>query len=121
MLGRTSMVSPSESSAMIDLLHNSEQEEEHDVLSADYFMKTLELYEISHHIILSQISTGNSLADRLGLSRLYKNEEYFANTLKLDNCLSKWEKDLPNSLRYDISKSHTNNLSYRQSVILHLR
>ena len=121
MLGRTSMISLAESSTMFDLLLNSGQDEEYDVLSADYFTRTLELYEIAHHLMLSQVSPGNSLADRLGLPRLYKSEEYVANILKLDNCLSKWEKNLPNSLRYDMRKTYTSSPLYKQNVILHLR
>jgi hypothetical protein len=115
------MVSGAVSSAMIDSLHDIGREEPQSVSFAHYSMKTLEIYEICHHIMLSQVSTGSNLADRLGLPCLYQSEHYFSNTLQLDTCLNKWEKSLPESLRYNSSELPNDSNLYGQSVMLRFR
>lgn len=83
--------------------------------------KMSELYDIAHHIMLAQISTGSSLADRLGLERLYQNQEYPSVAVKLDACLSKWELEVPQSLKLEALRFDVQIVQYRQAVMLRLR
>ena len=84
-------------------------------------MKTLELYEIGNHIMLSQVSASCTITNRLGLPRLYQNENYFGTALKLDGCLDRWEKNLTPSLKYDIFQVGVDDTLQRQRVTLRLR
>jgi hypothetical protein len=79
----------------------------------------LELYEIVNHVMLSQVN--NSFADNLDLPHLYQNDENFGVAVQHDACLSKWEKSLPLSLRLDVSQGNTEDVLYRQALILRLR
>lgn len=70
--------------------------------------------------MLSQVSAGGSVADKLGLPGLYQHDEPFSNTTRLDACLNQWEKSLPQSLRFDDTLGDdADNIS--QAVHLHLR
>jgi hypothetical protein len=80
-----------------------------------------ELYEINNHVMLSQMSTSNSLADKLGLPRLYRNEDYFGSVVQLDACLNKWEENLPRCLRIEIFPGDRDEIVHRQAVMLRLR
>jgi hypothetical protein len=101
----------------IDLLHNHSPQGQ----STDYFTKMLELYEITNHIMLSQTSSHNSIADRLGLPHLYQDEEYFSTATKLEASLNKWDKSLPRSLRLENSQGDVSDDLFKQRVILRLR
>lgn len=115
------MVSPPTSSAAIDSLASNYKGDPNLVLSADFFAKTLELYEINNHIMLSQISPSSSVTNRLGLPRLYRDEKSLEIALQLDDCLDKWDKGLPFSLKYDPSKLDADDSCHRQQVMLRLR
>jgi hypothetical protein len=84
-------------------------------------MKTLELYEICNHIMLSQVSACSVVANRLGLPRLYQHEDYFGTAVQLDNCLSRWEKELPRFLKHDFFQAEVEDTLQRQRVTLRLR
>jgi hypothetical protein len=86
-----------------------------------YFTKVLELYEISNHIMLAQMPTWSSFGDSLGLPRLSQDAEYSSLVLHLDACLSKWEKNLPQNMRLNVSQSNADGVSHGQVVMLHLR
>lgn len=115
------MVSLAVPPVAIDSLRDNALEGQPHVLSAHYFTRTLELYEVSNHIMFSQPPACSSFGEGLGLPRLYQNEEYFGTVLQLDACLNKWEKSLPQSLRVDISQGGGDDVSHRQGVILRLR
>ncbi len=102
-------------------MHENGQQRHPYELSDEYFNKVLELYEISTHIMLSQAPASCNISDNLGLPRFYKNEKYLSTLLKLDVCLHKWEKSLPQTLRLDVSQSEVDDVSHRQAVILRLR
>jgi len=91
------------------------------VSSAFYFTRMLEVYEIANHIILSQTPPENNFGDKLGLPRLYQNEDPFGTLVQLDACLDKWEKSLPQPLRLGTSQGNPDDASNRQGVLLHLR
>jgi hypothetical protein len=81
----------------------------------------LELYEITNHVLLSQMSSHDSIAYRLGLPRLYQDEEYFSTATKLEASINKWDKNLPRSLRLDSSQGDVGDDLFKQRVILRLR
>ncbi len=62
-----------------------------------YLIKCLEAYEITNHILLNQNPGRTSLADRLGLPRIYP-DEYCNTAMKLDACVDRWYKKPPPSL-----------------------
>ena len=71
--------------------------------------------------MLSQVSASRSITNRLGLPRLYENEDYFGAALQLDGCLDRWEKNLSQSLRHDIFQVGVDDSLQRRRVALHLR
>ena len=101
----------------IDSLHNHSPQGQ----SANYFTKMLELYEITNHVMLSQMSSHNSVAARLGLPHLYQDEEYFSTAVKLEAAINKWDKSLPRSLRLDSFQGDVGDDLFKQRVILRLR
>ena len=120
------MVSLAVSPGAVDSLHDKivegpGLEGQSRVPYAPYFAKTLELYEIGNRIMLSQAPAGSAFGDRLGLPRLYRNDEYFGTVVQLEACLNKWESTLPQSLRPATYQGNTNAILYRQAVILRLR
>lgn len=117
MFGRTSVVPLAVPSHMLDILRSNDKRR---VPCMDYLTKIIELYEISNHIMISQ-TPPSSVTDMLGLSRMYQNQEYFVTAVHLDTCLTKWEKNLPQSLRLDVSESNVYNNSQVHAIILRLR
>ena len=115
------MVSSTVSSATLDLLSNGDGDSQSADTSAICFMKTLELYEIANHVMLSQVSACSSTTNRLGLPRLYENGDYFGTAVQLDNCISKWEKELPQLLKHDSFQVGVDDTLLRQRVMLRLR
>jgi hypothetical protein len=101
----------------IDLVHNDSPQGQ----SSYYFTKGLELYEIINHVVLSQTSSHNSLAGKLGLPYLYQGEEYFTTAVKLEASINKWDKSLPRSLRFDSSQGDCGDDLLRPRMILRLR
>lgn len=118
-LGRTAISSLVISPIAIDSLQDNTMEENSHVPSAYYFTKMLELYEIVNHIMLSQATS--NFGDKLDLPRLYQDNDSFGTVVQHDACLDKWEKSLPRLLRHDASQKSTNNVLYKQSLILRLR
>jgi hypothetical protein len=109
------------SPAALDTLHDHGSEGKCDVISSQYFPKMLELYEIANHTMLSQLSACTSFSDRLGLPRLYQNEDDDTIAMKLDVCLRNWEKSLPPSLKFDAAESSEYGILERQRVMCRLR
>lgn len=58
-----------------------------------------ELLEFGYQIQLAQTQTRNGLALKLGLPRLYQQDEYYAVAVQLDDCLNKWEEGFPDQWR----------------------
>lgn len=81
----------------------------------------LELYEISNHIMLSQSNSSSSSGERLGLHRLFRNDEYLSDVIHFDACLDRWEAGVPNMLRIEECRGDGDPDVYRQAAILHLR
>ncbi|GIK05333.1 hypothetical protein Aspvir_009440 [Aspergillus viridinutans] len=83
-----------------------------------------ELHEIGNQIQLAQTQTRNALAARLGLPRLYQQDDYHAVAVQLDACLNKWENGLPsdwklqniNKVVHRISLLHSRNVLYRPMI-----
>ena len=115
------MVSSTVSSATLDSLSNDDGYLQDADPSAACFMKTLELYEIANHIMLSQVSAYGSAANRLGLPSLYQNGDYFGTAVQLDNCIGKWEKELPQLFKHDNFEVDVDDTLQRQRVMLRLR
>ena len=87
----------------------------------DYFTKVLEIYEISNHFMLSQVSSCSTFEARLGLPTLYKKEDYYVNVMRFESCLDRWQKALPRSLAPAFVAINEDTPSVRQRTVLHLR
>lgn len=61
----------------------------------DHLIRNLELHEIGNQIQLAQTGAWSQLGPRLGLPQLYEQNEYHIVAVQLDECLSSWEKKLP--------------------------
>lgn len=59
----------------------------------------LDLLEFGYQIQLAQTQTRNGLASKLGLPRLYQQDEYHIVAVQLDDCLSKWEEGFSDEWR----------------------
>lgn len=81
----------------------------------------LELHEICNQIQLAQTQTRNTLAARLGLPRLYQQDEYHAVAVQLDACLNKWEDGLPDSWKLQNLPKAVDRASRAERYLLHLR
>ncbi|KAH8689408.1 putative fungal-specific transcription factor [Talaromyces proteolyticus] len=81
----------------------------------------LELHEISNHIQLAQTQVRNNLAAKLGLPRLYQQDEYHAVAVQLDACLTKWENSLPSNWMLENLQSVVDRTSRAERYLLHLR
>lgn len=87
-----------------------------------YFIKTLELYEICNHIMLSQTPSQHSeFFQRLGLPMLYQCQDQMGNISRLDACLNKWEQSLPPSLRYHDTQDSSYGSMRREALYLRSR
>lgn len=81
----------------------------------------LDLHEIGNQIHLAQTQTQNSLAVRLGLPRLYQQDEYHAVAVQLDACLNKWENNLPSDWKLQNLQKVVDRTSRAERCLLHLR
>jgi hypothetical protein len=120
-LGRTSIVSTHSLPVDVNFSNMNVQGQGGDEKLSLYFAKTIELYEIAGHIMLSQGSSSGSSLDWLGLPRLYQNHEYFTTAAQLDRCITKWEKSLPSVFKGDIFQGGADDVWNRQRFILRLR
>ncbi|RHZ63907.1 putative transcription factor [Aspergillus thermomutatus] len=119
-LGRTSAPSliplPNRANSMC--LGGSDQ---HSGRYAERLARELELHEIGNQIQLAQTQTRNTLAARLGLPRLYQQDEYHTVAVQLDACLDKWEKDLPSDWKLQNLQKVVDRGSRAERYLLHLR
>ncbi|PGH12053.1 hypothetical protein AJ80_06872 [Polytolypa hystricis UAMH7299] len=88
---------------------------------AEHLARGLELHEIGNQIQLAQTQTRNSLAARLGLPRIYQQEEYYAVAVQLDACLNKWENALPSDWKLEGLQKVVDRTSRVERYLLHLR
>ncbi len=87
-----------------------------------YVTKSLEGYEITNHVMLSQLPPRSSLAEKLGLPRLYHNDEHYCNTaMKLDACVDRWHKSMPQPFRLEIAREGADRVAYVRAFLLRLR
>ncbi|GFF51589.1 uncharacterized transcriptional regulatory protein C1F7.11c [Aspergillus udagawae] len=80
-----------------------------------------ELHEIGNQIQLAQTQTRNALAARLGLPRLYQQDDYHAVAVQLDACLNKWENGLPSDWKLENLNKVVDRTSRAERYLLHLR
>ncbi|KAF4237041.1 hypothetical protein CNMCM6457_001651 [Aspergillus fumigatiaffinis] len=80
-----------------------------------------ELHEIGNQIQLAQTQTRNPLAARLGLPRLYQQDDYNAVAVQLDACLNKWENGLPSDWKLQYLGKVVDRASRAERYVLHLR
>jgi hypothetical protein len=80
-----------------------------------------ELHEIGNQIQLAQTQTRNALAARLGLPRLYQQDDYHAVAVQLDACLNKWENGLPSDWTLENLNKVVDRTSRAERYLLHLR
>ena len=88
---------------------------------AEHLARGLELLELGNQIQLAQTQTRNSLAARLGLPRLYQQDEYHAVAMQLDACLNKWENSLPSDWKLENLQKVADRTSRAELYLLHLR
>ncbi|TFB05393.1 hypothetical protein CCMA1212_002667 [Trichoderma ghanense] len=88
---------------------------------ADFHAWELELHEIGTHIQLAQVQSRNSMAAKLGLPRLYQQDEYHAIAVQLDGCLNKWEKTLPDDWRLQNMHMVHDRRARAERYLLHFR
>ncbi|OKL57802.1 hypothetical protein UA08_07261 [Talaromyces atroroseus] len=88
---------------------------------ADHFTLGLELHEIGNQIQLAQTQTRNCLASRLGLPRLYQQDEYHVVAVQLDSCLNKLENNLPSDWKLQNLPNVVDSTSRAERYLLHLR
>lgn len=92
-----------------------------DPATSVYFVKTLELYEICNHIVLSQVpSQHNEFIENLGLPLLYDCHDQIKNISRLDACLNRWEKSLPPALIFEQSAA-AGGEAFTHRKAIHLR
>ncbi|KAK2608940.1 hypothetical protein QQS21_002516 [Conoideocrella luteorostrata] len=89
--------------------------------NSDQITRGLELFEIGSQIQLAQTQTRNSVANKLGLPRLYQQDEYHAVAVQLEACLNKWEHDLPNDWKLQNLRMVSDKTSKSERCLLHLR
>lgn len=88
---------------------------------ADQLTRGLELHEIGNQIQLAQTQTRNSLAARLGLPRLYQQDEYCAVAVQLDSCLNKWENNILSDWKLQDPQRVPDRMSRVERYLLRLR
>ncbi|OTA07477.1 Zn2Cys6 transcriptional regulator [Trichoderma parareesei] len=88
---------------------------------SDFHAWELELHEIGTHIQLAQVQSKNSMATKLGLPRLYQQDEYHAIAVQLDGCLNKWEKSLPDDWRLQNMHMIHDRRARAERYLLHFR
>lgn len=93
--------------------------------SPHYLIKTLELYEVANRFMVSRSPDYNDLSASLSSPPLRKTSDDFDTVMQLDQCLVRWERDLPEDLRLIDSRGVTmgqnSNAMHRQSVVIRLR
>jgi hypothetical protein len=88
---------------------------------ADNLRRGLELHEIGNHIQLAQSQARNSLSAKLGLPRLYQQDDYHAVAVQLDACLNKWENGLPSDYQMQNLSKVVDRTTRAEGYLLHLR
>ncbi|KAH6886878.1 putative fungal-specific transcription factor [Thelonectria olida] len=116
-LGRTSTPSLMPLHNRTDLLSLSGSTNTH----AGKLRMALELHEIGNHIQLAQTEARNTLSARLGLPRLYQQDDYHAVAVQLDACLNRWEDGLPSDYKLHNLSKVGNRATRAEGYLLHLR
>ncbi|KAI1325693.1 fungal-specific transcription factor domain-containing protein [Xylariaceae sp. FL0255] len=124
LLGRVPLMSPSVSSVSgvqvsIDATQCSPEE-----VTSVYWTKTMELLELNSHILQSQTSMRNTVAEKYGLLHPDQQQGQIDTALRLNNHLSKWQTNLPDYLRWDKVKNDVASFGraqYMQAVMLQVR
>jgi hypothetical protein len=87
-----------------------------------FFMKSVELYEIINQIRVTFYSpTRPSHSNDGSGSPIDTSEEDLGSLIGLDKALGKWERSLPEHLRFVRVEEIDNEVFQRQAVILHMR
>lgn len=88
-------------------------------------VKTLELYEVANRFMVARTPNYHSFGKDLGLPPLSRASDDFDTVMQLDQCLVKWEDNLPDNLCLrtfrDGTGSQSSSATYRQCVVLRLR
>lgn len=87
---------------------------------AEYLTWKVELHEIGNQIQLAQTQARNSLAAKLGLPRLYQQDEYHVVAVKLEACLNNWENGLPNDWQLQNLQQDGDRTTRIKRCLLHL-
>ncbi|KAJ6016343.1 hypothetical protein N7540_010934, partial [Penicillium herquei] len=80
-----------------------------------------ELHEIGNRIQLAQIQTRSTLAARSVVPSLHQQEEYHTAAVHLDNCLNKWEANLPSEFQLRNLKLQEDRIPKMTRYLLHIR
>lgn len=87
--------------------------------------KTLELYEVANRFMVSRTPSYHAFDNDLGLAPLHQTSDDLDTVMQLDQCLAKWEENLPDNLRLGIfpdgPNSQSSSIIQRQRVVLRLR
>lgn len=82
----------------------------------NYLPETIELYEISRHIINAQTSTGGNVAEKFGLSGYnHRKESYCSIVIQHESCLIQWEKARLGMM--PLEESENNDLKMRRHIL----
>lgn len=81
----------------------------------------MEFHEIGNQIQLAQTQTRLGVAAKLGLPRLYQQEEYHGVAVQLDACLNKLEQKFPDYLKLQNIANVSDEKVRAEGYILHLR
>lgn len=83
--------------------------------------RELELFEIGSQIQIAQTQTRNAVAAKLGLPRLYQQDEYHAVAVQLDTSLNTWESNLPTDWQLQNLHMVGDRAIRAERYLLHLR
>ncbi|EFY98046.1 Zn(2)-Cys(6) zinc finger domain protein [Metarhizium robertsii] len=119
--GRPAMISRNLASAVpLPLTSSNAKPNDYGRLTeGSFFVKSIELYEITHRVLLDLYSEPGS-RPRSTIHDDRKDED-LASVMQLDSAMMKWEESLPKFLVLGDADVANNDVSHRQAVILHIR
>lgn len=119
--GRPAMISRNLASAVpLPLTSSNAKPNDYGRLTeGSFFVKSIELYEITHRVLLDLYSEPGS-RPRSTIHDDRKDEDLAA-VMQLDSAMMKWEESLPKFLVLSDADVASNDVSHRQAVILHIR
>lgn len=98
---------------------NAKPEQYGHLTEGSHFVKSVELFEIIHQVILGLYSEPGS---RLRSSVCHDTlDENLATIMQLDSALVKWEESLPKFLMLNDPDVVNNDVSHRQALILQMK